>query len=162
MGAVLRLFTSHLPTRPNLFTSSATYPLILYKILFHFKALSSESIILLLPHSTCKAYPIALLLHDHWAIYAPITTPPPPLCHTHTILVMAISCKGQAPHRYQVANKAAFERILIRLAADGDPTGGMREALELSEERRRKGESELPWEAFREVRPTDRSTDLSI
>jgi len=101
---------------------------------------------------------------------------------------MAISCKGQAPHRYQVANKAAFERILIRppvfkslaphryqvankaaferilirLAADGDPTGGMREALELSEERRRKGESELPWEAFREVRPTDRSTDLSI
>jgi len=31
----------------------------------------------------------------------------------------------------------------------------MREALELSEERRRKGESELPWEAFREVRPSD-------
>jgi len=31
----------------------------------------------------------------------------------------------------------------------------MREALELSEERRRKGMSELPWEAFREVRPSD-------
>ena len=46
------------------------------------------------PPPTCKAYPIALLLRDHCAIYARLPTPP---CHAihHTILVMAISCKGQ-------------------------------------------------------------------
>jgi len=40
-----------------------------------FKALLWESIILLLPPPTCKAYPIATLLHDHCAIYAPPSTP---------------------------------------------------------------------------------------
>ena len=40
----------------------------LYKILFHFKALLWESIIRLPPPPTCKAYPIALQLHDHCAI----------------------------------------------------------------------------------------------
>jgi len=46
------------------------------------------------PPSTCKAYPIAILLHDHCAIYA---LPPTPLSYAihHTILGMAISCKGQ-------------------------------------------------------------------
>jgi len=46
------------------------------------------------PLPTCKAYPIAILLHDHWAIYALLPTP---LMYAvnHTILVMAISCKGQ-------------------------------------------------------------------
>jgi len=48
----------------------------LYKILFRFKALLGESIILLLPPPTCKAYAIAILLHDHWAIYALLPTPP--------------------------------------------------------------------------------------
>ena len=40
------------------------------------------------------AHTIALRLHDYCAIYGP---PPPPLVHAihHTILVMAISCKGQ-------------------------------------------------------------------
>ena len=73
---------------------SALLPLSLYKILFRFKALLWESIILVLPPSTCKAYPIAILLHDHCAIYA---LPPTSLSYAihHTILVMAISCKGQ-------------------------------------------------------------------
>jgi len=42
---------------------------------------------------TCKAYPIALLLHDHCAIYvSPLTL----LFYAihHTILMMATSCKG--------------------------------------------------------------------
>jgi len=43
------------------------------------------------PHS---AYPIAILLHGHCAIYA---LPPTPLLYAihHTILVMTVSCKGQ-------------------------------------------------------------------
>ena len=65
----------------------------LYKIVFHFNPLLWESIILLRPPPTCKAYPIALVLCDHCAIYARQTTPPLNAIH-HTILVMAISCKG--------------------------------------------------------------------
>jgi len=38
--------------------------------MFRSKALLWESIILLLPSPTCKAYPIAILLHDHCAICA--------------------------------------------------------------------------------------------
>ena len=66
----------------------------LYKILFHVAALVWESIILVLLPPTCKAYPIAILLHDFCAIYDP---PPTPLLYAirHTILVMTISCKGQ-------------------------------------------------------------------
>jgi len=67
----------------------------LYKILFHFKALLWESFHLLLPPPTCKPYPMAKLLHDHRAIYAPHTDPPPVYVIYHTILVMAISCEGQ-------------------------------------------------------------------
>jgi len=44
------------------------------------------------PPPTCKAYPIAILLHDHCAINAPPATPPLNAIH-HTIWVMAISCK---------------------------------------------------------------------
>ena len=66
----------------------------LYKRLFHFKALLWESIILSLPSPTCKAYPIALLLHVHCAINASPPTSPYYAIH-HTILVMEISCKGQ-------------------------------------------------------------------
>ena len=54
----------------------------LYKILFYFKALLCESISLSLPTTTCKAYPIAIPLHDHCAIYAPPPTPPPFMPHT--------------------------------------------------------------------------------
>jgi len=67
----------------------------LYKILFRFKAVLWES---LHPPFICKAYPITILLHDHWAIYALLPTL---LLYavSHTILVMAISCKGQCPAR---------------------------------------------------------------
>jgi len=70
----------------------------LYKILFHFKALVWESFIRLLPPPTCAAYPIAILLHDHCAVYAYAPPADLPLVYAirHTILVMAISCKGQA------------------------------------------------------------------
>ena len=66
----------------------------LHTILFRFKALLWESTILLLPPPTCEAYPVAILLHDHCAIYA---LPPTLLLYAihNTILVMAISCKGQ-------------------------------------------------------------------
>jgi len=66
----------------------------LYKILFHFKALLLESILLLLPLSACIAVPFAILLHDRYAIYTPPSTLPFYAMH-HTILIMAISCKGQ-------------------------------------------------------------------
>jgi len=47
---------------------------------------------------TCKAYPIAILLHDYRAIYDP---PPTPLLYAmhYTILGMAISCKGQVEYK---------------------------------------------------------------
>jgi len=66
-----------------------------YKIFFHFKALLCESIILLFPPPTCKAYPITILLYAHFAIYAPPPTPRLYAMH-HTLLAMPISCKGQA------------------------------------------------------------------
>ena len=50
--------------------------------------------VLLLPPSSCKAFLIAILLHDHCAIYAPPRTPPVCAIH-HAILVVAISCEGQ-------------------------------------------------------------------
>jgi len=67
----------------------------LYKILFHFKSLW-ESIILVLPPPTFKAYRIAVLLQGHGAIYAPPTDPPPPFFALHhTILIRPKSWKGQ-------------------------------------------------------------------
>jgi len=54
----------------------------LYKIFFHSKALLWESIILLLPPLACKSYSVAILLHDHCAIYSPPRPDPPFLCHT--------------------------------------------------------------------------------
>jgi len=52
-------------------------------LLFHFTALVWESSILVLASLTCKAYPIAILLHDHCAIYTP--PPTPPLCMSYTM-----------------------------------------------------------------------------
>jgi len=48
------------------------------------------------PPPACKVDPIAILLRGHCAIY---TLPPTPLLYAkhHTMLVMAISCKGQIP-----------------------------------------------------------------
>ena len=48
----------------------------LYKILFYFKTLLWESIIHLPSFPTYKAFPIAILLHNHCATYA---APPTPL-----------------------------------------------------------------------------------
>ena len=47
-----------------------------------------------MPPPSCKAYPIAILLHDYCAIYNPPTNPLVYAIH-HTILTIAISCKGQ-------------------------------------------------------------------
>jgi len=65
----------------------------LYKILFHLSALVWESNHPLPPPSR-NAYPVAILLHDFCAIYAPQPTPPLRAIH-HTLLVIAILCKGQ-------------------------------------------------------------------
>jgi len=65
-----------------------------YKIFFHFKAFVHESILLCFPSPTCIAHTIAILGHGCFAI----EYPPPTLflnAIRHTILVMAISCKGQ-------------------------------------------------------------------
>jgi len=47
-----------------------------------------------MPTPTCTARPIAIRMHGHCAIYA---SPPTPPSHAiqHTILVMALSCRGQ-------------------------------------------------------------------
>jgi len=53
-----------------------------------------ESIILMLPPPICIAHTFAIRLHDYYALYDP---PPDLLLYAihHTILVMAISCKGK-------------------------------------------------------------------
>jgi len=97
----------------------------LYKILFYFKASVWESILLLFPHPACKAYPIAILLHGHCAIYAP---PQAPLLDTiyHTILVMAISCKGQsASQEWQPRLAGQVHVTLVTAASSGTHTRAM-------------------------------------
>ena len=71
----------------------ALSPFGVYKILLYFEAYVHESIIFYCPHPTRIAHTIALLLHGYCAIY---DSPPTPLVYAiqHTILVMAISCKG--------------------------------------------------------------------
>jgi len=71
----------------------------LYKIVLHFKVSLWESIILLVPLPICKAYPVAILLHGHCAIYARPLTPHCLAMH-HTILVMKKSCIGQSTVRH--------------------------------------------------------------
>jgi len=60
-----------------------------------------ESVILLLPTPTCIARTIAMLLHVYCAIYEAPPTHHLYAMHT-TILVMAISCKGQIRVRVRV------------------------------------------------------------
>jgi len=68
----------------------------LYKILFYFQACVHESIICVLPPSTCIARSIAILLHVYCPIYVRRPLDPPVVYAIHhTILVMAISCKGR-------------------------------------------------------------------
>jgi len=67
----------------------------LYKMLFYFlKLYCGSQSSFYCPPPQCKTYPVAMPLHGYCAIYAP---PPPPPVYAihHTILVMAISCKGQ-------------------------------------------------------------------
>jgi len=65
----------------------------LYKILFYFEAFVHESIILLLPPSTCIVHTVAILLQYYCAIFEPPSTSLWYVIH-HTILCIAISCKG--------------------------------------------------------------------
>jgi len=55
---------------------------------------TKQSSLFVLPPPTCIAHTIAILLHVYCAIY---DAPPAPLVYAthHTILVIAISCKGQ-------------------------------------------------------------------
>jgi len=70
----------------------------LYTILFHFKASLWESIILLCPPPPAK--PTRLQYYcTAIAQYTPPHRPPPLYAIHHTILVMAISCKGQIGRR---------------------------------------------------------------
>ena len=66
----------------------------LYKILLDLEAFVHEPILRALPPPTCIARTLAILLHVYCAIY---DAPPTPLVYAihHTILVIAISCKGQ-------------------------------------------------------------------
>jgi len=74
--------------------NSATVHFGLYKILHYFEAFEHESIILLSPPPTCIGPTIATRVHDYCAIYDALPTPLLYAIH-HTILVIAISCKGQ-------------------------------------------------------------------
>ena len=60
-----------------------------------FEAVVHESTIFSVPPPTCIAHTVAILLQYDCAIYASPPTPPPFVCHTHTILMIPISCKGQ-------------------------------------------------------------------
>ena len=65
----------------------------LYKIVVLFEAFAHESVILVLSSPTCIAHNSASLVHDFCTIYDP---PRPRLAYAmdHTVLGMAISCKG--------------------------------------------------------------------
>jgi len=65
------------------------------------------------PPQTANAYPIAILLHTHCAIYTPPPTLPLNAIH-HTILVMAISCKGQGTARGCVPRRGRITSIINR------------------------------------------------
>ena len=98
-AAELHVGTDVLPSTTKASLGTAIKYVSLYKILFRFKALLWVSIILVSPYPTCKVDPIAVLLHDHRAIYALLPTPRL-YAVNYTIVVMAISCTGQAATRY--------------------------------------------------------------
>jgi len=56
-----------------------------------------ESIVLSFLPPTYIAHTVAILLHDHWAIYDPPSTSLLYAMH-HTLLAITISCKGQEYH----------------------------------------------------------------
>jgi len=67
----------------------------LYKIFVHCNPFVNEPILIVLPLPTCNAHTVAIVLHYYCARYASPPTPREYAIH-HTILVMAILCKGQA------------------------------------------------------------------
>ena len=70
-----------------------------------------ESILLLLPPTTYNAPSIATRMHDYCAIY---DAPPTPLLYAiqHTILVIAISCKGQTGREFILPSGGCGRRRL--------------------------------------------------
>ena len=98
-------------------TSGAAASLSLYKILCCCKAVLWESIIFALPPPTCKAY---LTLQYYCTIIAHHTPPlPTPLLYAiHlTILVMAISCKGQGAGRGRLTFPLGLYKIFVYFEA---------------------------------------------
>jgi len=87
-----------------------------------------ESILFLLPHTpTRTAHTTARLLHDYCRKYDP-SAPPCECAIHHTILGMAISCKGQSPRRYLSCDPVVFTSLVswsrgplryLTLAAEG-------------------------------------------
>jgi len=95
----------------------------LYTILFHFKAVLWSLSSFDCHPPTCNAYRIAILLHAHChcAIYAPPPTLPLYAIH-HTILLMAVSRKGQAAHQARLATVGLESMmIMICLPPQGTP-----------------------------------------
>ena len=71
-----------------------------------------ESITIIFPPPTCIAHTIAILLHDLRNIRPP-TRPDPLLYATHhTILVIAISCKGETLRRLVLTRYIFTARLL--------------------------------------------------
>jgi len=79
----------------SIYLSCVGVNLELYKMLVDLEAFVHESIILLLPPSTCISQTFAMPLHCYCAIYD--LPPRIPLCCAihYTILIMTISSKGQ-------------------------------------------------------------------
>jgi len=65
------------------------------------KAFVPESVMLMCTSPTCNVHTIAILVHDYCTIHD--SPPDPPLVYAihHTILIMAISCKGQLVPNYE-------------------------------------------------------------
>jgi len=79
---------------PTLSVRTPTLPLAFTRYCFTSKLYCGSRSSFNCPAPTCNAYPIAILLDAHCAIHAPPPTLRAYAMH-HTILVMAISCKGQ-------------------------------------------------------------------
>jgi len=105
----------------------------LYNIFFYFGAFVHESINLLVPHPTCVAHTIALLLHDYCAMYDPPSTPLVYAIH-HTVLAMGISCKVQLVPLWQPGGGSrcageSYSQSVVRAELLSSSVGGIRVGL---------------------------------
>ena len=90
----------------------------LHKIFLPSRLLCTNQSTFCCPSPTCIAYRIAILLHDYCAVYPP-TTPILYAIH-HTLLVMAVSCEGQAPvGLYTILPLAIFYDIYCNKGESG-------------------------------------------